>query len=275
VTDRIPAPLSTRRPDEQAIAERAHRERQHFNAHTTADGDTLTMAAANIRRYAEPPANTAYSLEYAFHLIGPVAGRRILNIGCGDGLDAVILGSLGAQVIAVDIADAAIALTSARATANELAGSVTALVADATTLPVASGSIDGVLAAAVMHHVDIPHAAAELRRVLRPGGVAVFVEPCAGPRIVELLKRWVPLPHAAELTEDERALTPSDVTLISTTIGRVEASRRFGLTARLVKRLAVHRLAGAAYRFDRWALSHSRMLAAVASPLVWSVRKPA
>lgn len=256
------------------VDDRAQRERAHFNARTTAHRGPLVMPVSNITRYDSPPADTPYSLEYAFHLLENVAGRRILNVGCGEGLDAVILASLGAEVVALDISDAAVAVTNERAAANGVAERVRALVADATTLPVASGSIDAILAAAVMHHVDIPKAAAELRRVLRPGGVAVFVEPLAGPYILQLLKRMVPLPKSPDISEDERPLTPADVSLISRTIGVAVASRPFGLTSRVVQRLHLPRPQWA-FRIDRWVLSRSRMLAALASPLVWSVRKSA
>lgn len=258
----------------RSTADRAQRERDHFNALTTVHQGTLVMAASNISRYDRPPANTVYPLEYAFHLLGELAGRRILNVGCGEGLDAVILGALGARVIGLDISDAAVALTKARATANGVRDRVNAMVADAAVLPVATESIDGILAAAVMHHVDIPRAAAELGRVLRPGGVVVFIEPLADPYIFGLVKRMLPLARQPDISEDERPLTQVDVRLISSTIGSVEASRPFCLTTRLVRRLGVRRRA-AAYRFDRWALSRCRWLAALASPTVWSVRKPA
>lgn len=257
------------------VDQRAQRERAHFNALTTAQNGSLVMPADNISRYDRPPANTLYSLEYAFHLLDEIAGRRILNVGCGEGLDAVILAALGAKVIGLDVSDAAVAVTKARAYANGVTDRLTALVADATALPVSSGSIDVVLAVAVMHHVDIPRAAAELARVLRPGGVAVFVEPLAGPRLVQIVKRMLPLRRSPDISDDERPLTRDDVALIASAIGSVEATRLFGLTTRLVRRLGPSRPPRAAYRVDRWVLSRSQALAAVASPMVWSVRKPA
>ena len=266
---------SEARTPDLTVDQRARRERAHFNALTTVQKGSLVMPAGNISRYDRPPANTLYALEYAFHLLDEISGRRVLNVGCGEGLDAVILAALGAKVIGLDISDTAVAVTMARARANGVTDRLTALVADATALPVSSGSIDVVLAAAVMHHVDIPRAAAELARVLRPGGIAVFVEPLAGPRLVQLVKRMLPLRRAPDISEDERPLTRDDVALISSAIGSVEAARLFGLTTRLVRRLGLGRPLRVAYRLDRWALGRSRALAGLASPMVWSVRKPA
>ena len=38
-------------------------------------------------------------------------------------------------------------------------------------------SIDGIIGISVLHHLDVPQALAEFRRILRPGGIAVFTEP--------------------------------------------------------------------------------------------------
>jgi SAM-dependent methyltransferase len=254
---------------------RAQREREHFNARSSAHHGPLVMAAANIRRYDRPAADAMYPLEYAFHLLGPLHGRCVLNLGCGEGFDAVILAALGARVVAIDISDAAVGLTQARATANRVGDRIVALVGDASALPVATASVDAVLAAAVMHHVDMPSAAAEIARVLRPGSLVVFREPLAGPRLVQMVKRMLPLPEAAENSEDERPLSFEDVDRISAAIGRIEARRAFGLTSRVVTRIGLHGRVKGVYRIDRYLLQRIPRLAVLASPLVWSVRKAA
>ena len=38
---------------------------------------------SNIERYLNPPADTAYALEYAYHLLGDVRGKTVLDLGCG------------------------------------------------------------------------------------------------------------------------------------------------------------------------------------------------
>src|SRR5207302_1903430 len=62
-----------------------------------------------------------------------------------------------------------------RARANGAA--VKIVTADAERLPFADASFDRVWGNAVLHHLDLGRAAPELRRVLAPGGVAVFCEP--------------------------------------------------------------------------------------------------
>jgi 2-polyprenyl-3-methyl-5-hydroxy-6-metoxy-1,4-benzoquinol methylase len=102
--------------------ERLQRERRHFNSLAQKSAGTdLKMPAENIRRYASPPENTPYALEYAFHLLGTLRDQKVLCLGCGEGLDLVILASLGAKVVAVDISDESIAKAAERARANGVA----------------------------------------------------------------------------------------------------------------------------------------------------------
>ncbi len=48
-------------------------------------------------------------------LIGPVSGKRVLDLGCGDGAAAVTLAQQGAVVIAVDASEARLQRASRRA----------------------------------------------------------------------------------------------------------------------------------------------------------------
>jgi len=56
-----------------------------------------------VERYLNPPSNTAYPLEYAFHLLGDVRGKTVLDFGCGTGENLVPLVERGARVIGMDI----------------------------------------------------------------------------------------------------------------------------------------------------------------------------
>src|SRR5687767_2107562 len=97
--------------------QRLERERSHFNdlARESAAASLLRMTRANISRYDNPPENTPYPLEYAFHLLGNVVGSQVLALGCGEGMDTVILAALGANVLAVDISDESLRLGLERA----------------------------------------------------------------------------------------------------------------------------------------------------------------
>jgi SAM-dependent methyltransferase len=63
--------------------------------------------------------------------------------------------------------------------------------ADVIGLPLGHGSVDGILSANLLEHVPDDHGAlAEIRRVLRPGGLAVLVVP-AGPGVYDYYDRFL------------------------------------------------------------------------------------
>jgi|GEM_PF-754363 len=95
--------------------------------------------------------------------------RRILEIGCGPGDDARRLAAQGHEVTAVDVeASEGWRLPSP---------GVTFVEGSAERLPFGDGGFDAVLERDALHHVAEPgRALREMRRVLRPDGVAVIVE---------------------------------------------------------------------------------------------------
>jgi SAM-dependent methyltransferase len=101
--------------------------------------------------------------------IGPVAGRRILDLGCGKGRFSRALGELGASVIGLDLSAAML---------DEAAG-IDRVRASARRVPFGPASFDGVVAVEVFEHLARPaldQVCAEARRVLRPGGRLVIVD---------------------------------------------------------------------------------------------------
>jgi SAM-dependent methyltransferase len=98
--------------------------------------------------------------------------ETILDIGCGNGLYLGVLRSRGHRGL-VCAADLSFGMLQS---ARPAAGGGPLLVSDAQAIPFADDSFDVTLAMHMMYHVpDRPQAIAELRRVLRPGGVALVV----------------------------------------------------------------------------------------------------
>jgi ubiquinone/menaquinone biosynthesis C-methylase UbiE len=109
--------------------------------------------------------------------LGDLRGRRILDVGCGTGDDTLELAGLvgpGGRVVGVDVSEVMVAEAQRRAAGTYLP--VAYQLDDLRRLAVRDGAFDGVRAKLVlMHCADIESAAAELVRVVRPGGrVAVF-----------------------------------------------------------------------------------------------------
>jgi ubiquinone/menaquinone biosynthesis C-methylase UbiE len=255
---------------------RLENERRHFNQIARQQADApLLMETANLDRYRTTSSHTPFPLEYAFHLAGDLRGKTVVELGCGDGLNTVKIAAFGAKAIAIDISEESLALSRRRAQANGVDGAITFVQADAAKLDgLNDSSADIVFAVSVLHHVDVAAAAAEIRRVLKPGGHAIFIEPPAGPAIWRFCKRV--LPRAAEVTQDEQPLTPAQIAHITRTVGRPGPFRYFGLTYRLFKRLNLRNrsVVHASHILDAWLLTRMTWLCKIASPLVWRADKP-
>jgi SAM-dependent methyltransferase len=104
------------------------------------------------------------------HLLGDVAGQRVLEIGCGSAPCARWLRQAGADVVALDLSAGMLARA---AELNRSTGiAVPLLQADAGALPLASGSVDAACSAfgGLPFVADVEGALTEVSRVLRPGG---------------------------------------------------------------------------------------------------------
>ena len=98
-----------------------------------------------------------------------LAGRDVLEIGCGTGVHARLLAEAGARLTAVDLTPTAVELTRRRLELHGLDADVRE--ADAERLPFPDASFDFVWSWGVIHHSQSTDAVVrEIARVLRPGG---------------------------------------------------------------------------------------------------------
>jgi SAM-dependent methyltransferase len=113
----------------------------------------------------------------SFDLLRARPGGRILDAGCGTGVDALLLLERvlpGGEVVGVD--SSAVAIATARARAAERP-SARFECADISSLPFPDGAFDGARADRTLLHVPEPERAVrELARVVRPGGAIVLSE---------------------------------------------------------------------------------------------------
>lgn len=96
-------------------------------------------------------------------------GRRVLEVGVGAGTDFVRFARVGARLSGIDLTAHGVELVRRRLALEGLRAEV--LQADAERLPFADAAFDLVYSWGVIHHTPDPRrAAAEIERVLRPGG---------------------------------------------------------------------------------------------------------
>jgi SAM-dependent methyltransferase len=107
----------------------------------------------------------------AYSLIGTIEGKRVLEVGPGEGCDLKHFSRSGASLTAVDLSRASLELCRKSCPESSLAGM------DGASLAFREATFDIIFSRTVLMHVDKRPYLEECRRVLRPGGKAVFVEP--------------------------------------------------------------------------------------------------
>ncbi|HZQ14669.1 MAG TPA: class I SAM-dependent methyltransferase [Pseudolabrys sp.] len=102
--------------------------------------------------------------------LGP--GARVIDVGCGSGAFTEVLSRRGFQASGLDISSKLIALAKRKFPAIDF------YEGDAERLPFDAGRFDGVLLSGLIHHFPDQRAlAAEVFRVLKPGGRFVAFDP--------------------------------------------------------------------------------------------------
>ena len=140
-------------------------------------------------------------------IVGEWRGKKVLDLGCGGGFMAVALAERGAIVTGIDPAKGAIAAAQRHAEANQL--EISYLVSSGESMPFAEGVFDIVVCVDVLEHVeDLQNVLAEIRRVLRPGGIFLFDtinrNPLASFLIVTMAEKVMRLlPHPAMFIQPE------------------------------------------------------------------------
>lgn len=102
-------------------------------------------------------------------LLGTLRGKKVLDLGCGPGINALKMQKLGAKVKGIDMSEELIRLARIEAPLVEF------IIGDVNRLPYASGEFDIVVSSLVLGHLnDWTRVLQEVRRVLKPRGVFVF-----------------------------------------------------------------------------------------------------
>ena len=158
----------------------------------------------------------------------PLAGKHVLDLACGDGSLTIELLARGATVTAVDLSPGMIALAERRIGLH--AGRTATLVAaPAEDLPLDDASVDVVLGRFALHHLDLDLAAAEMARVLRPGGVGLFLENSSRNRLLMFARKHLAgrfgIPRLG--TVDERPMSTDEVKQLGRHFSRAEMQHPF------------------------------------------------
>ena len=102
--------------------------------------------------------------------------KRVLDVGCGQGIVINHLSTLGATVFGLDMSPTSLRRAAAGANEFGLSQSVHLAMADAECLPFPDSCFDAVISFGVLHHTpDTEGGVKEVWRVLKPGGLAIVM----------------------------------------------------------------------------------------------------
>jgi ubiquinone/menaquinone biosynthesis C-methylase UbiE len=150
--------------------------------------------------------------QHAAIKMGDLKGKYLLDYGCGMGEEAIYFAKLGATVTAIDISPVGIDITKKRAIYNGLSGQINAYVGDVTKTVLPSDSFDIVHGIGILHHVGIKEGLYEVKRLLKKGGIGVFLEPMSNSKFIDRLKLLVyGGKQNMDYTDHERPLSISEI----------------------------------------------------------------
>ncbi len=167
-------------------------------------------------------------------------GARLLDFGCGWGEYSVIFAKIGYQVEGFDISEGN--LCSARALGDRFGVTdrlnFSVMTTEHTTYP--DEFFDVAVGVDILHHVEVAASVRECRRVLKPGGMAIFREPVEN-RVFDTLRNLAPVrklvPNTPSLerhvTADEKKLTGKDIETIRGVFGGLEDVASFRMLSRV------------------------------------------
>lgn len=191
-----------------------------FDAHAASDEYDVFAPQANEKL-----------IDAFVRLSGLGADARVADLGCGSGVFTELLRRRGYSAVGIDISPKLVAVGRAKYPGLEL------LEGDAENLPFAAGSLDGVLLSGLVHHFPDPRRlAAEVSRVLKPGGRFVAFDPNRTNPFMWLYRdRSSPFYSSVGVTENERPVLAHQVRSIFSSEGfQVQTDYVAGLAYRYV-----------------------------------------
>lgn len=140
-----------------------------------------------------------------FH--GRLKGKRVLELGAGDGVNAAVMAAFGAHVVAVELSPVGADRIRANAELGQVSDRVEVIAADATDFSIDVQPFDFVVGKAFLHHLTHEEEASCLRAVarhLRPEGEARFLEPCVNSHLLDRLRWLIPVPGRPSILQRKK-----------------------------------------------------------------------
>ena len=186
-----------------------------------------------LARYLEHP-RRIYEKEFRFRLLGDLHGQRVLDVGCGEGTNAVLLAKLGAEVEGVDVSSRLVEIGTRRAQHCGVADRVKLHCAPIEKVSFPVDHFDVIWGDGVLHHlIDVLEPTLEqLARWAKPNALFLFSEPVVRSPLLRRLRGHLPI-HT-DATPDERPLEENELAILRRLLPDLR-ERHFQLLGRLTR----------------------------------------
>jgi len=173
-----------------------------------------------------PPAAPDHLEEALYRMAGDLADRTVLELGCGKGDITLHLLASGAAVTALDLSSRMLEVARRRSARFFPGAAVRFVRAPAEATGLSDADFDIVVGKWILHHVDVATVGREVRRVLKPGGFAIFIENSNTNALLRFARNHLigrfGIPRYG--TVDEHPLDEDDYRKLEGTFSRVQVS---------------------------------------------------
>ncbi|OYD14982.1 hypothetical protein CH333_06855 [candidate division WOR-3 bacterium JGI_Cruoil_03_44_89] len=157
----------------------------------------------------------------AFRALGNLREKRVLDVGCGDGKNTYMMAARAGSVFGIDIS---MGMLKRADTLREGRKNLFILEMDSENMGFREEAFDLIFGGYILHHLDIPPGLSEVYRVLKKGGMGVFIENFAFNPIINFFRENLVgrfgIPRYG--TPGEHPLTYRDLKIAKSFFGRVE-----------------------------------------------------
>lgn len=209
-------PSGVGKPEPKSREQRWAEETAFFDAEAEQRGaSALTLDPLALARYSRAAPRRRFNKEFRFRVMGPLAGKRILDVGCGSGLNAVQFAKLGAQVTGIDLSPGELDIARRTAEVNGVSDRAEFICSPIEIADVPDNSFDIIWVDAVLHHVldELELVLRRLVRWVRPEGLLVFAEPVNLFEPLRRLRKMIPV-GVTHGTPGERPLVQAELELL-------------------------------------------------------------
>ena len=234
------------------LTDRQQRELAYHREHAKLNESILTRPFSwDVIQHPERRWWNPYWAMYGYLATCDLKNKRVLDVGCGFGGDALRLAKMGANVSAFDLSPDSIQIAKTLALREGLL--IDFEVMPAEKMSYNDNSFDYVIARDILHHVDIPKTMFEIVRVIKGNGIFLvneiythsFADRIRNSSLVSKfvypkMQRIIYGPGKPYITQDERKLSEFDLLQITKPLNKKIFTKYFNF---LVTRIIPDRFA--------------------------------